>query len=222
MGKMQRDKGKVGERELAAFLSAHGFQSSRGVQYHGGKDSPDVICGRLHDLVHFECKRVEHMRLYPALAQAIRDAAAKMPVVAHRMNSKPWVAILRLEDLMSLFEKVYPDAERRSSLGCGTGEPASDLRETRDLGGLEALGDQRGSTPALDPLGEVSGAEIDLAHRGRDRAVEAPAPRRRARTGKRPSRKSQHRYAAKRTVRAKRGHAKSPRVVNASPAEQEG
>ena len=38
-----REKGKRGERELAAKLREHGYDCRRGVQYQGGPDSPDVI-----------------------------------------------------------------------------------------------------------------------------------------------------------------------------------
>lgn len=98
-----RAKGKVGELELAAVLRAHGFDSARrGVQFHGGADSPDVVGV---PGVHLECKRVEAGNLYTWLDQAIRDAGANLPVVAHRRNRREWVAILRLEDFLNLVRK---------------------------------------------------------------------------------------------------------------------
>lgn len=96
-----RNKGKVGELELAAVLKEHGFEARRGQQYSGGDTSQDLI----HDIpgVHIECKRVEAGNLYTWLAQAIRDAAAgKMPVVMHRRNRQEWVAVMRLEDFLKL------------------------------------------------------------------------------------------------------------------------
>lgn len=98
-----RNKGKVGELELAAFLKERGFpEARRGQQYHGGGDSPDVVVPGLEEL-HLECKRVEAGSLYKWLAQAKRDAAAgKIPVVAHRKNREEWVAILPLSDLLTL------------------------------------------------------------------------------------------------------------------------
>lgn len=97
-----RNKGKEGELELAALLRAHGYPSARrGQQHMGGPDSPDVLGGP--DEFHLECKRVETGNLYNWLSQAKRDAAkGKIPVVAHRKNNKDWVAILPLEDLLSL------------------------------------------------------------------------------------------------------------------------
>jgi len=104
MGKPSRDKGARGERELAAALTAEGFDAHRGRQYHGGPDSPDVICKSLSAL-HFEAKRTERLSIYPALQQAAEDAGGAIPVVAHRRNNHEWVAILRLSDLLSILRE---------------------------------------------------------------------------------------------------------------------
>ena len=102
MGGKSRTKGKGGERELAAELTRLlGCAARRGVQYSGGPDSPDVVI----DIpgLHIECKRKERLSLYAALDQAERDAGEqKLPVVMHRSNRRPWVAIVRLDDLMTL------------------------------------------------------------------------------------------------------------------------
>lgn len=95
-----RQKGAQGEREFAAVLKEVGIEARRGQQFSGSKDSPDVVC----DLtgVHFEVKRVQAGNLYAWLAQAQRDGAGKVPVVAHRRNQKDWVAILPMSDLLTL------------------------------------------------------------------------------------------------------------------------
>ena len=75
---MSRDKGKVGERELASELRRlFGIDARRGVQYCGGTDSPDVVT----DLpIHCEVKRIERLSLYPAMKQATEDAGkGKVP-----------------------------------------------------------------------------------------------------------------------------------------------
>lgn len=100
-GKMSVEKGKAGEREVAALLRAHGFQARRGQQFAGGNDSPDVI----HSIpsVHLEVKRVEQFNLYAALDQAIADKPADhVPVVIHRKNKKPWVVVLIADDFLRL------------------------------------------------------------------------------------------------------------------------
>jgi hypothetical protein len=106
MGAKSRRKGCRGELEAAAELRRlFGVEARRGQQHHGGPDAPDVqaaIPG-----VHFEVKRVEALRLYPALEQAITDAGENLPVVLHRANQKPWVAIVRLDDLPKLAVQLY-------------------------------------------------------------------------------------------------------------------
>lgn len=98
-------KGKAGERELAARLTELGVEARRGVQYAGGPGSPDVVAEIRG--VHLECKRVERLRLYPALCQAACDAAlGDIPVVAHRANRQGWVAIMSLEHLVQLLREA--------------------------------------------------------------------------------------------------------------------
>ena len=97
-----RDKGCVGEREFAHYLSDAGFPAERGQQHAGGNESPDVRCPALAD-VHFEVKRTEKGNPYDWLAQCIRDAASgKMHIVAHRRNHQEWIAVLPMDELMRL------------------------------------------------------------------------------------------------------------------------
>jgi len=101
MGKTSKEKGKRGERELAAELQKlFGITARRGVQYHGGADSPDVISD--FSEIHFEVKRTERLSLYPAVEQAVNDAGEKIPVVCHKQNRREWLVIVRLEDLPKL------------------------------------------------------------------------------------------------------------------------
>ncbi len=101
MGSFSRNKGKTGERELAHELSrVFGVSARRGVQFQGSPDSPDVIVDIPE--IHIECKRTERFRLYEALDQATQDAATKIPLVLHRQNKKPWVAVVKLDDLPRL------------------------------------------------------------------------------------------------------------------------
>ncbi len=106
MGLRSRNKGKRGEREAAAELQRlFNVEARRGRQFQGGDDSPDVVVD-IPD-VHFEVKRAEEFRLYNALAQAAEDAGPKIPVVLHRQNRKPWVAIVQLDDLPQLAVQLY-------------------------------------------------------------------------------------------------------------------
>jgi hypothetical protein len=83
-----REKGARGERELAHFLQSRGFEARRGQQNKGGSDSPDVITNLPG--IHPECKRTEALSLYPAMAQAIRDAGPSLtPTVWHKRTMRP-------------------------------------------------------------------------------------------------------------------------------------
>ena len=103
MGKMQREKGKRGERELAGILQDYGYNCRRGQQYCGASGDADVI-GLPN--VHIEVKRVEDRRLRKALQQSARDArAGEIPVVMHRRNREPWRVSMYLQN----FQKMYSD-----------------------------------------------------------------------------------------------------------------
>lgn len=105
MSKMSRDKGKVGEREVAALLRERGIEAKRGVQHKGGAGSPDVIADMPG--IHLEVKRTEALSLYEAMAQAEADAPVDArPVLVHRRNGKRWLAIMDFHDFISLWEKA--------------------------------------------------------------------------------------------------------------------
>lgn len=99
-GRKSRRKGKKGELELAHWLEARGVQARRGAQHRGGQDSPDVVAAL--DGVHLECKRAEELSVYASLEQAQEESGGRTPIVFHRRNKKPWVALLSAEDLLEL------------------------------------------------------------------------------------------------------------------------
>ena len=106
MGRMQRQKGKRGEREAAAELAVvFACEARRGVQYQGGPDSPDVVLQGV--AVHVECKRTETLNVYKALEQASEDAGEdKTPIVWHRRNGKRSVVIVDTEHLVALARAI--------------------------------------------------------------------------------------------------------------------
>ena len=106
MGAMSRRKGKRGELEAAAEIRRlFRTVARRGRQYQGTDESPDLLVDIPQ--VYFEVKRVEQLRLWEALAQAIEDAGEAVPVVLHRASRRPWVAIVRLDDLPRLAVQLY-------------------------------------------------------------------------------------------------------------------
>ena len=91
-------KGSAGERELAAYFAARGFQSFRNNQrYVGGHGNPDIEVDGLDDY-HIEVKRVERLNISAAFKQAAADAVNRIPVVIHRRNREPWLITMALDD----------------------------------------------------------------------------------------------------------------------------
>ena len=106
MGAKSRRKGKRGELEAAAEIRRlFRVEACRGRQYQGSDESPDVLAAVPG--VHFEVKRTEVLRLHEALEQAIADSGGKIPVVLHRANRRPWVVVMRLDDLPRLAVQLY-------------------------------------------------------------------------------------------------------------------
>lgn len=102
MGKSSQRKGADGERELAALLSAAGYECQRGGSLSFG-EIPDVLS---LPGIHIEVKRVEKLNVGEAMEQAIRDSDRMldgMPALFHRRNRKPWLVTMRLEDWLKLY-----------------------------------------------------------------------------------------------------------------------
>lgn len=104
MGRKSQKKGSAGEREFLQLLQMHGIEAQRNDQkYTGGVDNPDICAQIGGRAIHFEVKRTERFRLYDSIEQAQRDANGhRVPVVAHRMNRRPWVVVLTFDDFLHL------------------------------------------------------------------------------------------------------------------------
>ncbi len=100
-------KGKRAERAWRDELIARGYNARRGQQFSGSPDSPDVICPELPGF-HFEVKAVERLNLSEAMAQAVNDAGAKTPVVAHKRNRGDWMITMRASDWFKMVERAQP------------------------------------------------------------------------------------------------------------------
>lgn len=98
-----RAKGKRSELELARILRDYGFSAQRGVQYCGVFGDADVIG---LPGIHIECKHVERLNIYDAMAQSKRDArSAEIPCVFHRKNRCEWLVTMTLDDWMRLYRE---------------------------------------------------------------------------------------------------------------------
>lgn len=92
-------KGARGERMLARVFTEAGFPARRGQQFKGGEDSPDVVCPTLTRW-HWEAKSAEQIRFRGWLAQAEGDCGVKPWVIAWKRKFGPWLAVMKLEDLL--------------------------------------------------------------------------------------------------------------------------
>lgn len=103
-GRASRNKGKVGEREVAKFLRDHGYADARrGVQFSGKTGQADVVG---LPGIHLEVKRVERLNIENAMAQSIGDARdGEVPVVFHRKDRGEWMVTMRAEDWVEMYGK---------------------------------------------------------------------------------------------------------------------
>ena len=58
--------------------------------------------------VHIECKYVEHLNLYDAMAQAVHDAKeSELAAVFHLKNHSDWLVTMKLSDWMKMYLKYF-------------------------------------------------------------------------------------------------------------------
>jgi len=134
MGKMQRTKGAIYEREIVHALVDRGWDAARNLMQtrEGGAD---II---LQDFI-LECKRRAKLSLYDWLDQATLAAKGrKRPVVVARGDRRESVVILRLDDFLDLIgerdvenSKVHfpPMVETDKAAASGADQKASEAKE---------------------------------------------------------------------------------------------
>ena len=108
-----RRKGAAAERQLAKILrETYGFEDARrGQQFSGSNGDADVVG---LPGIHIECKHQEHLNLFDAYEQSVRDAKAEsefksreaIPTVFHRKNNKPWLVTMGLEDFIKMYRSA--------------------------------------------------------------------------------------------------------------------
>lgn len=106
-----RQKGAAGERELSKKLREYGYDCRRGQQYCGVNGDADVV-GLPN--IHIECKRVERLNIYDAIAQAKHDKKPnEIPAVFHRKNNCKWLVTVELDDFIKLYEEGGTNESKR-------------------------------------------------------------------------------------------------------------
>lgn len=97
-------KGKRGELELARKLREHGYSDARRSQQYSGASGDADLIGLPG--IHIECKRVERLNLYDAMAQAKHDCQEDhLPAVMHRKNNCKWLVTMELDDWMEIYRE---------------------------------------------------------------------------------------------------------------------
>ena len=98
-----RQKGARYERELAKKFRSEGYDARRGQQYSGANGDADVVG---LPGIPVEAKRVEHLNLYNAMDQAVRDAKPdELPTVFHRKNNCETLVTMRMDDWFKLYHE---------------------------------------------------------------------------------------------------------------------
>lgn len=98
-----RQKGKRGELALARRLREYGYDARRGQQYSGANGDADVVG---LPFVHIECKWVEKLNIFSAVAQAESDKRdGEIPVVFHKKNNHDWLVTMKIDDWIKLYKE---------------------------------------------------------------------------------------------------------------------
>ena len=103
-----KQKGNRGERSCRDIWREAGFLKARRTQQYAGNtgDASDVTIPEVPS-IHQEVKNTEAKNFLDWMDQAERDAAPhkKIPVVAHKRAGRPWIAILPLENLITIIRR---------------------------------------------------------------------------------------------------------------------
>ena len=98
-----RKKGASYERHVASLFRAEGYDARRGQQYCGANGDADVVG---MPGLHLECKAVERLNLYDAMAQAKSDAReGELPVVIHKRNYHNDLVTMEFVDWIKLYRE---------------------------------------------------------------------------------------------------------------------
>ena len=123
MGRAQRRKGGVGEREVAAIFREHGWpeakRSGDAGQLDGDLDHTDPF--------YVEVRRRERLDIPAWLREIAEECPAdKRPLLVFRRSREGWHACLPLHDFLGLIQllKQQLDHERKGELHGRDGEPA--------------------------------------------------------------------------------------------------
>ena len=105
-------KGKRAELAIAHYFQGHGFPDAHRTAQVMGKTGS---CADVEGVpgIHIEVKHNEHLNVWDAIDQAVRDSEANgngnIPTVFHKKNGKEWLVTMRLDDWFGLYERWKGD-----------------------------------------------------------------------------------------------------------------
>ena len=108
-GKASRNKGKRGEREVVRILKAYGFDAERTAPLQAGKSKrPDVLATAGKRSIVVEVKRIKRIPaiIEHAMAQLLAYRDGDIRFVAIRGDGGKWLAVMELEELLSLITRT--------------------------------------------------------------------------------------------------------------------
>ena len=113
MGRMSREKGARGEREVVALARTKGLEADRLAPLQAGRvpGAPDVLIRAWPEL-HVEVKRDERMSVDAMVRQSVAEAAAfpgdqRVPLVAWRRNGGQWRVDAPLDWCLDLLAELH-------------------------------------------------------------------------------------------------------------------
>ena len=98
-----RQKGARYERHVASIFRDEGYEARRCQQFSGIHGDADVIGP---PGIHIECKAVERLNLYDAIAQSKRDAReGEIPIVIHKKNNCADLVTMEFTEWVKLYRE---------------------------------------------------------------------------------------------------------------------
>ena len=158
IGKSNKRKGKVFERECSKMIRARDFDCRRGQQFRGSKDSPDIVSDSLNEF-HFECKFKQNLNLWDALEKCLEEAPGKMPTIIWKRDRKIPLVIMDFHDWMDIvqYAKGKVDTLNKGKVrvydsGSGEYRELGKRGSDEEIDAREDESDGRGSRGASDLL----------------------------------------------------------------------
>lgn len=127
-----KQKGKRGELEVAHIFSSAGFPTRRGVQYSGGKDSPDVVVDIISDYFHFEVKNTSKLQIGPLIQQMKRDAEFKVPIGVFKLPQYGWNIVMNFQTFLDLLQVLLESESGGNILGTVVREIREERRKREE------------------------------------------------------------------------------------------